>query len=53
MKPGVAEVPVIVPPLLFGLLLLSIVMPVANLTFRIFNIEVFTHGYRLKKSGGK
>ena len=34
--------------LLRGLLLLFIVLPVANLTFRIFAIEEFTHGYRLK-----
>jgi hypothetical protein len=37
-----------VPLLLRGLLLLFIVLPVANLTFRIFAIEEFTHGYRLK-----
>ena len=30
------------------LLLLFIVLPVANLTFKIFEIEEFTHGYRLK-----
>ncbi|MEK6298088.1 MAG: MFS transporter, partial [Paraburkholderia tropica] len=27
---------------------LFIVLPVANLTFRIFDIDEFTHGYRLK-----
>lgn len=34
--------------LLSGLPLLSIVLPVANPTFKIFAIEEFTHGYRLK-----
>ena len=48
MAPGVGEVALLVPLLLRGLLLLFIVLPVANLTFRIFAIEEFTHGYRLK-----
>ena len=30
------------------MLLLFIVLPVANLTFRIFAIDEYTHGYRLK-----
>src|SRR5258706_9822338 len=48
MSPGVDERALIGPLLLRGLLLLFIVLPVANLTFRIFAIEEFTHGYRLK-----
>ncbi|SIT46017.1 Major facilitator superfamily (MFS) multidrug efflux pump [Paraburkholderia ribeironis] len=48
MSPGVGEAALIVPLLLRGLLLLFIVLPVANLTFRIFPIEEFAHGYRLK-----
>ena len=48
MSPGVGQAALIVPMLLRGLLLLFIVLPVANLTFRIFAIEEFTHGYRLK-----
>jgi hypothetical protein len=48
MSPGVGEAALLLPLLLRGLLLLFIVLPVANLTFRIFAIEEFTHGYRLK-----
>jgi hypothetical protein len=48
MSPGVGEAALMLPLLLRGLLLLFIVLPVANLTFRIFAIEEFTHGYRLK-----
>lgn len=48
MSPGVAQSDLILPMLLRGLLLLFIVLPVANLTFRVFEIEEFTHGYRLK-----
>ncbi|WP_321868194.1 MFS transporter [Burkholderia ubonensis] len=48
MTPQVGEAALIVPLLLRGLLLLFIVLPVANLTFRIFAIDEFTHGYRLK-----
>ncbi|MEM5386115.1 MFS transporter [Paraburkholderia phymatum] len=48
MSPAVGEAALIVPLLLRGLLLLFIVLPVANLTFRIFAIEEFSHGYRLK-----
>ena len=48
MSPSVGEAALIVPLLLRGLLLLFIVLPVANLTFRIFAIEEFSHGYRLK-----
>ncbi|ANB72913.1 hypothetical protein AYM40_11445 [Paraburkholderia phytofirmans OLGA172] len=47
MSPGVGQAALIAPMLLRGLLLF-IVLPVANLTFRIFAIEEFTHGYRLK-----
>ena len=48
MSPGVGQAELVVPMLLRGLLLLFIVLPVANLAFRIFAIEEFTHGYRLK-----
>ncbi|MFP3602149.1 MFS transporter [Paraburkholderia sp. SIMBA_053] len=48
MSPSVGEPALLGPLLLRGLLLLFIVLPVANLTFRIFAIEEFTHGYRLK-----
>jgi hypothetical protein len=47
MSPDVGEPALAVPLLLRGPLLF-IVLPVANLTFRIFAIEEFTHGYRLK-----
>lgn len=48
MPPDVSESWLIAPLLLRGLLLLFIVLPVANVTFSIFAIEEFTHGYRLK-----
>jgi MFS family permease len=48
MAPDVGPDALLVPLLLRGLLLLFIVLPVANLTFKIFSIEEFTHGYRLK-----
>jgi MFS family permease len=48
MPPNVSESWLIAPLLLRGLLLLFIVLPVANVTFSIFAIEEFTHGYRLK-----
>jgi MFS family permease len=48
LTPDTSESWLIFPLLLRGLLLLFIVLPVANLTFRIFAIEEFTHGYRLK-----
>ena len=48
LTPQASEAWLIPPLLLRGLLLLFIVLPVANLTFRIFAIEEFTHGYRLK-----
>ncbi|WJF88979.1 MFS transporter [Paraburkholderia bonniea] len=48
MSPAVGQEALLVPLLLRGLLLLFIVLPVANLTFSIFAIEEFSHGYRLK-----
>jgi MFS family permease len=48
MTPDAGESALVGPLLLRGLLLLFIVLPVANLTFRIFAIEEFTHVYRLK-----
>ncbi|AUT72250.1 MULTISPECIES: MFS transporter [Paraburkholderia] len=48
MPPDVS-MPWLLPPLLLrGLLLVFIVLPVANLTFRIFSIEEYNHGYRFK-----
>lgn len=39
----------LVPPLVLrGLLLLFVALPVANVTFRIFAVEEFNHGYRFK-----
>jgi hypothetical protein len=48
MPPNVSESWLVLPLLLRGVLLLFIVVPVANLTFSIFTIDEFTHGYRLK-----
>ncbi|WP_233863393.1 MFS transporter [Paraburkholderia adhaesiva] len=48
MPPNVSEAWLIAPLLLRGLLLIFIVVPVANLTFSIFAVEEFSHGYRLK-----
>jgi len=48
MPPDVSVSWLIAPLLLRGLLLLFIVIPVANVTFSIFALEEFTHGYRLK-----
>ncbi|WP_434660215.1 MFS transporter [Paraburkholderia sp. A3BS-1L] len=48
LTPDTSESWLVFPLLLRGLLLLFIVLPVANLTFRIFDNEEFTHGYRLK-----
>lgn len=39
----------LVPPLVLrGLLLLFVALPVANITFRTFAVEEFSHGYRFK-----
>jgi MFS transporter, DHA2 family, multidrug resistance protein len=48
MPPDVSEPWLVVPLTLRGLLLLFIALPVANLTFRIFAIEEYNHGYRFK-----
>jgi len=48
MPPDASMSSLIGPLLLRGLLLLFIVLPVANVTFSIFALEEFTHGYRLK-----
>ncbi|WMY09899.1 MFS transporter [Paraburkholderia phenoliruptrix] len=48
MSPGAGEAALVGPLLLRGLLVLFVVLPVANLTFRTFAIEEFAHGYRLK-----
>lgn len=48
MTPQVGEAQLIAPLLMRGLLLLFIVLPVANLTFRVFSLDDYTHSYRLK-----
>lgn len=48
MPPDVSTPWLIVPLVLRGLLLLTIALPVANVTFRIFAVEEFHHGYRFK-----
>ncbi|WP_250454601.1 MFS transporter [Caballeronia sp. ATUFL_M2_KS44] len=48
MPPDVSMPWLIVPLLLRGLLLLFIALPVANVTFRVFAVEEFNHGYRFK-----
>ena len=48
MPPDVS-MPWLLPPLLLrGMLLVFIVLPVANLAFRIFSADEFNHGYRFK-----
>jgi hypothetical protein len=48
LSPDVS-MPWLLPPLILrGLLLVFIVLPVANLAFRIFSIDEFSHGYRFK-----
>ncbi|MGN3964166.1 MFS transporter, partial [Burkholderia gladioli] len=46
MTPQVSEAQLITPLLMRGLLLLFIVLPVANLTFRDFALDDYTHSYR-------
>jgi MFS transporter, DHA2 family, multidrug resistance protein len=48
MPPDVSMPWLVVPLFLRGLLLLFIALPVANVTFRVFAIEEFNHGYRFK-----
>ncbi|WP_109479935.1 MFS transporter [Paraburkholderia sp. C35] len=48
MPPDVSMQWLLPPLLLRGLLLVFIVLPVANLAFRIFSAEEFNHGYRFK-----
>jgi MFS family permease len=48
MSPDAGPAQLFVPLFLRGLLLIFIVLPVANLTFRVFEIDEYTHGYRLK-----
>lgn len=48
MPPDVSMAWLVPPLLLRGMLLLFIALPVANVTFRIFAIEEFNHGYRFK-----
>jgi MFS transporter, DHA2 family, multidrug resistance protein len=48
MPPDVSMPWLIAPLVLRGMLLLFIALPVANVTFRIFDIEEYNHGYRFK-----
>jgi len=48
MSPEVGRAQLAGPLLLRGLMMLFVVLPVANLTFRSFQAEAFAHGYRLK-----
>jgi len=48
MPPGVSQSWLVPPLVLRGLLLLFIALPTANVTFRLFATEEFTHGYRFK-----
>lgn len=48
MPPGVSTSWLVLPLVLRGLLLLFVALPVANVTFRIFAVEEFNHGYRFK-----
>lgn len=48
MPPGVSMSWLLLPLALRGLLLLFMALPVANVTFQIFAVEEFNHGYRFK-----
>lgn len=48
MSPEVGRLQLMGPLLLRGLMMLFVVLPVANITFRAFGAEDFAHGYRLK-----
>ncbi|MCO5397799.1 MFS transporter [Ralstonia soli] len=48
MPPDVSMSSLVPPLVLRGMLLLFIALPVANLTFQIFSLEEFNHGYRFK-----
>jgi predicted Co/Zn/Cd cation transporter (cation efflux family) len=48
MPPDVSMPWLVAPMVLRGLLLLFIALPVANLTFRVFAIDEYSHGYRFK-----
>ncbi|MDM0075620.1 MFS transporter [Variovorax sp. J2P1-59] len=48
MSPEVGRLQLAGPLLLRGLMMLFVVLPVANVTFRAFAAEDFAHGYRLK-----
>ncbi|SAK44252.1 MFS transporter [Caballeronia ptereochthonis] len=48
MPPDVSMPWLILPMILRGMLLLFIALPVANLTFRVFAIDEYSHGYRFK-----
>jgi hypothetical protein len=48
LPPDVSMPWLIAPMVLRGMLLLFIALPVANLTFRVFAVEEYSHGYRFK-----
>ncbi|MEJ8823025.1 MFS transporter [Variovorax humicola] len=48
LSPDAGRVALIGPLTLRGLVMLFVMLPVANLTFRPFSGEAFAHGYRLK-----
>ncbi|MEC3768796.1 MFS transporter [Cupriavidus sp. SS-3] len=48
MPPGASVSWLVLPLVLRGMLLLFVALPVANVTFRIFAVEEFNHGYRFK-----
>jgi MFS transporter, DHA2 family, multidrug resistance protein len=48
MPPDVSMPWLILPLVLRGMLLLFIALPVANVTFRIFSMDEYNHGYRFK-----
>jgi MFS family permease len=48
MPPDASQWTLIVPLVLRGALVMFIAVPVANLTFRVFSVDEFSHSYRLK-----
>ncbi|SAK84368.1 major facilitator transporter [Caballeronia hypogeia] len=48
LPPSVSMPWLVAPMVLRGLLLLFIALPVANLTFRVFDIDEYSHSYRFK-----
>jgi MFS transporter, DHA2 family, multidrug resistance protein len=48
MPPDVSMPWLVLPLVLRGMLLLFVALPVANITFRVFAVDEFNHGYRFK-----